>query len=511
MTDTPDAGESSGPDENVLRPFEPMDVEPLPPVEPSKVVPEPPMSDDEAIDTIEALADEPFAPEPGGLDDVWSADSADAPVVPAPPVSDLSADDLTDPLADADDDPADHIDAEVAGELPVAGAASDTITLSRTTFQIGLGVMAVVLLALVVLWQTAGDDGDTAVVAEPASAEASDEAPAADEDADEAVRAPTDTDPAVPDLSEELAQARAEVAGLEAVVDDLSTRPPAAIDGNSMRRIVTGSEVNFVSASSGSVAVIGSFGGLSMIDPEQNRVVFNVDVGSSANRVMRTDSSVWITDYQGSRIIQVDPGTDSVKAVFPFPGPDGIAKVDDALVVASFDGGYVSRINPTTGEELQRLDVGDRPSDVFFDEKGLWVALFDSGEIVRIDVDEFSVADRVQTGANPVGITAGPGRLWVANNGEGTISKVNPDTLEVELTVVVGEGPADIAIAAGAAWVTVSDDGTLVQVDVSTGEIVTVTPLGGAIAGGGPTGIDVAGGALWVAMQGEQSVVKIEI
>jgi DNA-binding beta-propeller fold protein YncE len=313
-------------------------------------------------------------------------------------------------------------------------------------------------------------------------------------------------------LESELADARATVASLQAEVEDLEARPPSALDANSMRRVVIGSEVNFISARDDSIAVVGTFGGLSLIDPETNRVILNGNISDSANRALRTDSSVWITDYQGNQIIQVDPGTNTVKNTFPFPGPDGIAKVGDELVVASFDGEFVAMIDPYTGQIAKQVDVGGRPSAVHYSgTHGLWVAVFDTGEIVRLTRSSLETNERVQVGANPVGIGADGTHLWITNNGEGTVAKFDSESMEVVDTIAVGEGPAEIVSVGGSAWVTVSDDGTLVQIDAATGRIMTVTPLGGAIPGGGPTGIGHAAGALWIAMQGEQSVVKIEL
>ncbi|MDW3218214.1 MAG: hypothetical protein R8F63_06335 [Acidimicrobiales bacterium] len=506
MSDTPNTGDTNEANEGVLRPFEAPASEPLPPVEPSRVVPEAPTITEE-LEPIDALADEPFSVDASDVDDVWSPSAIDAPVVPAPPQNEINADDLSDPLiAPEIDEPADDGAAPATVEAhPVATGGSNTVTLPRKVFLAGLGAAGLVILLLLVLWQSAGgDDAPLAVTADDGGGDGT-------VDPDPVDGTETPVDGAAAGLEAELADANATVASLEAVVEDLETRPPPALPGDAMRRIVVGADANFISARNDSIAVVGGFGGLSLIDPDRNQVTANGNIADSANRVMRTQSSVWITNYQDNQIIQVDPGTNTVQATFPFPGPDGIAKVGDFIVVASFDEGFVAKIDPVTGEIVTQVDVGGSPTAVYNGPHGLWVTIFDTGELVRLTRSSLDTNERIVVGAGPVGIGGDATHLWVTNNDEGTVAKVDPETAEVVMTVAVGEGPAEVVSVQGSAWVTVSDDGTLVQIDAASGRIQSVTPLGGAIAGGGPTGIDFAAGALWIAMQGEQSVVRIDL
>jgi hypothetical protein len=495
---------------SVLRPFTATDQEPLPPVEPSKVLPEPPSA------TADASIDESVPPPPpvdALTDDPWSPDADDT----------LEYDDEDEGDADDAGDDDDMITAEALGfdglvidegeDAFVASESSPTITLPRKPFLIGLGVLLAAVALFAALWQTAGDDGgadvaaptgDAAVPAEPGEgqADAGDGSGVSDADA-----------PVVDSsMADDLAAAQAEIAGLEAAVDALEERPPPALDGSTLRRIVVGADAKFVSALPESVAVVGAFGGVSLIDPETNRVVANGNVADAATRVMRTSSSVWLTNYADNQILRVDPATNTVAATFPFEGPDGIDKDGDTIVVASFDGEFVARVNPNNGQTLQQVDVGGTPTEVIsHSAAGLWAAVFDTGEIVQIDRESFEVVQRVTVGSGPVGLFASAKYLWVANHDEGTIVKVAVDTGEIEFTTRVGDGPTELVLANGSVWVTVTDDGSLVQVSGADGSIVSRTPLGGASAGGGPTGLSFANGTLWVAMQGEQSVVRVDL
>jgi len=508
--ETHHSGTGAEPTDSVLRPFEAPEPPPLPPIEPSQVVPEPPAVEEPVVEEavvppppIEALADDPWSPAAETVEEA------------SEPVADVA--DVADEDGDLEGDGVDELDAlfddedrpDVASTADAAAPAhTETITLPRKTFLVGLGVLLGAVALFGLLWQTSGgDDGGDESAAPPVAEEATRVVDDGDDDRDEEP-IPSDGD----GLAEDLAEARAEIAGLEAAVADLEERPAPALDGSIMRRIVVGADAKFVSALPESVAVVGAFGGLSLIDPDTNRVVANSNVADAATRVMRTSSSVWLTNYSDNQLLRVDPRTNTVAAVFPFEGPDGIDKDDDTIVVASFDGEFVARVNPNNGEILQQVDVGGQPTEVIsHPDHGLWAAVFDTGELVEIDRESFEIVQRVTVGQGPVGITAASSHLWVANHDEGTIAKVDPTTGEVVRTVVVGNGPTELVVDNGSAWVTLTDDGTLVEVNANNGRILSRTPLGGANAGGGPTGISFAEGTLWIAMQGEQSVVRIDL
>lgn len=475
--ETHDSGSADQAPGSVLRPFEAPAPPPLPPVEPSRVVPDLPSED-------AVLPDRESMPTTAEAERQAEVDESDVGV-----------------LLDA--------------------APTGTTTLPRTPSLVGAGMLLAVIALATALWQAGGDEGDAMSDATPVARDVGDDpAEMVSEDAEDAEdiedagdgeendgAAPVDTG-----AIEDLAAARAQIAGLESVVESLQDRAPPALDGSTMRRIVVGADAKFVSALRYSVAVVGAFGGVSLIDPETNRVVANSNVADTAMRAMRTPTSVWLTDSSAQQLIRFDPLTSTVAAVFPFPAPDGIDKDGDTLVVASFEGEFVARVDPNNGNIIQQVDVGGTPTEVIsHPDHGLWAAVFDTGELVEIDRDSFEVLQRVVVGQRPVGISAAASHLWVTNHAEGTIAKVDPGTGEVALTVPVGNGPTGLVVANGSVWVTVTDDGNLLQVDPTNGELLSSTPLGGASAGGGPTGIDALEGTLWVAIQGEQSVVRIDL
>ena len=388
------------------------------------------------------------------------------------------------------------------GDL-AAALSADTISLPRMPFLVGAGVVAMVVAALAALWLTGGDDSSKKTEDVSPISNAAEEV---DGDASAEPTALTQTDFDI--LETELAISQDRVTELEI---ELLTEPIPALPGTALRRIVVAADAKFISVGSDSVAVVGPFGAYATIDPATNSVTATGQAASRATRVMRTASAVWVTNYDGSEIVRVDPIANTVVFTFPFPGPDGIAKDGPSLIIASHDDSFVARVDPGTGEILDQVDVQGKPTAVAVTTNfGIWAAIFDTGELVQIDPDSFEITERVIVGAGPVGLMVHDGFAWVTNHEEGTVAVIDLKLAEVIETIAVGAGPTEVAVQGGHAWVTVTDAGNLIQIDTETYKIITQTPLG-ANSRGGPTGIAVGNGSVWVAVQGERSVVRVTL
>jgi streptogramin lyase len=550
MTDT----SGRNPIGSVLRPFEETPAEPLPPVEPSKVVPVDRMPRaPESItpeDVIEAENEPPVegpvnelverpTPEASAEGDETEHDETDGFWGPEGTDEELDDDFLAGPLADpslfadgeevagdeasGDEEEGDELDGDEAADdvdepidvgptAPVDKPASGTVTLPRKPFLVGLGVVGIVLLVLVALWQTAGGEGDT-VDPGDASQAPLDETP--DPNGDDLDDDGSFDDPAgdVADLESDITGLNAEISGLEAQVETvqakLDDQPPPSLPGDSLLRVPVPSGSKFVSAEGQSISVVSPFGGYANIETQSNVVNASGNVADGGTRVLRTPTSVWITNYADSQLIRVDPQANTVADVFAFPAPDGLAKYGDALLVASFDGEFLGGVDPTDGEIVEQVALGGKPTDIVVRGDHIWVTLFDTGEIVKINAADFFVEDRLVIGAGPVGIWSTDDGLWVANHEEGTVVQVDPRAVEVVQTIEVGDGPTDVIGAFGNIWVTVTDAGDLVEIEAGSGDIVSRTPLGGTGLGGGPVGLEHAAGSLWIAMDRESSVVRV--
>jgi len=463
----PDMPREEDDDSGVLRPYVGRPSEPLPPVVPPSLRPPPPPP---------VVPPKPTPPA--------------EPVPPAVESSDLLSDWMSDKVDDT----------------PPHKSKPGTVAVSRKI----LGSVTVIAVALIVglvyLWQSSGSDSSVTAadgVATPTTVPTAAAEGAAAQGSTTTTAAPSTT------LANTVDGLQSQVQALE---EQLASVPAPALPGASLQRIVVSAEASFVSASDTSVAVVGPFGNFANIDPATNAVVAAGQVAPGATRVIRTATSVWITDYSDSKLVWINPATNIVNQTFDFPGPDGLAKDGKSLVISSFDNGVVARFDPAVGKVVEQVSVGGNPTAIAVsDQGGIWAAIFNTGELVRIDPSTFTISDRIPVGAGPVGIALSPGTVWVANHDEGTIAEVSIAERKVISTIEVGEGPTELLVDSGSLWVTVTGAGDLLQIDVATGKVVTRTPLGGVSRGGGPTGISAGAGSIWVAIEGEQSVVRVTL
>ena len=135
---------------------------------------------------------------------------------------------------------------------------------------VAAGAAAAVIVALFVLWQSAGGDAGSVRVGTTVDADA-EEAPDANGESPPADGEMGASAPSVEvaALEVEIASQAAAIASLE---DELADISPPAIDGADMRRIVVAADASFVSVGNEGVAVIGPFGGYAAIDPATNAV-----------------------------------------------------------------------------------------------------------------------------------------------------------------------------------------------------------------------------------------------
>jgi hypothetical protein len=387
-----------------------------------------------------------------------------------------------------------------SGLIPELDYGPTTITMGRKTFLLGLGVVLASLAVLAVLWQTAGgDDGAETVAPIP--------------DSDGVVVDTGETDALTAALADQTSRADAaegRASALEGQVADLeqqlAAQPIPALPASALARAIVSTDAQFVSATDTSVAVVGPFGGYANIDPATGAVTASGQIGTEATRVLRTPTTVWATNFTGNELVRLDPVTNQVVGQVPFPGPDGLTKFGDGLLVASFSEGFVGLVDPNAGTITSRADVGGDATAVAASDAWIYAAVFDTGEVVKIDPATFTVVDRVIVGAGPVGLALGEGdQVWVTNRTEGTVASVDFATGEV-FSIPVGAGPVEVQQAFGSLWVAVSDDGELVQIDMTERKVVTRTPLGGS-----PTGLSVGAGSLWVGVAGDRSVVRVTL
>ena len=100
----------------------------------------------------------------------------------------------------------------------------------------------------------------------------------------------------------------------------------------------------------------------------------------------RTDDRwVWVTNMLDGTISRIDPVTDSV-GTFPVGrAPLGVTSAAGDIWVADYEAGDVVRVDPDTGDVIDRIPVGNGPTSIATDGDHLWVVDTDDGTLARVD------------------------------------------------------------------------------------------------------------------------------
>lgn len=117
-----------------------------------------------------------------------------------------------------------------------------------------------------------------------------------------------------------------------------------------------------------------------------------IDVGDEPRFATFAFGSLWVSNYLGSSVSRIDPGSDQVVATIDTDlAPDGLLPVDGAMWVASDIGPRLTRIDPATdavtGTYLVSDQGGINANQLFALAGGdLWFPLLDSAEVVRVAI-----------------------------------------------------------------------------------------------------------------------------
>jgi DNA-binding SARP family transcriptional activator/sugar lactone lactonase YvrE len=281
---------------------------------------------------------------------------------------------------------------------------------------------------------------------------------------------------------------------------------------------------------------------VAILQPETNKVVARVHVGSSPTLIREGDGSVWVADRQDLTVTEIDPESRRVLrtigigfrpddiaarngAVWAFDREDAVVArlgegqtwdrfehpefgtveqmaVDDEAVWLA-GGTRLIRLDTTTGEIVGNASVPVRVDGLALGGDDVWAVSGSAAAVIRIDPLTSEIRDRIPIGGDPEGgaqslaISADTRFVWVLNGDSATVTKIDPALHDVVETYRLDIGRGSLALAAGegAAWVSNAFDGTVTRIDAATNEIASI-----AVSAYRPSGITVAGGLVWVSV-----------
>jgi streptogramin lyase len=183
------------------------------------------------------------------------------------------------------------------------------------------------------------------------------------------------------------------------------------------------------------------------------------------DRLVGAKGSLWMSWFPSGPccvlrlmdLYRVDPTTGEV-----------IATIDGATQVVASGIGFVwaaMNVNPTDALRLVRIDMETYATtqigvlkfpwaDLTVARGAVWASSPGDGTIVRLDPVTGEEIERIRIGGKPRALAAGGGAVWATINGNRTVARYDIDTGRIE-TIDVGGTPNDLVVTRGSVWVTV--------------------------------------------------------
>jgi len=144
-------------------------------------------------------------------------------------------------------------------------------------------------------------------------------------------------------------------------------------------------------------------GSLRAFDPESGKAVRSLDVPAYAGTAY---DGRHLYQIGGDRILKVDPDTGTIVASIPTPegGASGMAWADGSLWVGDYKGRKIHQVDPATGAILRTIESNRFVTGVSWVDDELWHATWEDeqSELRRIDPKSGEVYEQLMM---PPGVT----------------------------------------------------------------------------------------------------------
>jgi YVTN family beta-propeller protein len=242
---------------------------------------------------------------------------------------------------------------------------------------------------------------------------------------------------------------------------------------------------------------------------------FELDLGRvGLTALAAANKDVWVVaagnavfsypgNYASPGLFRIDQRTGRLLSVTRVLTPHGnIALGFGSVWVPSYQpghGGFVVRVDQTSGEVTAKIRGGQWPRSLVVDNKGVWVVnsapFFRAGSLQLIDPHTSrSVGSPIALGPASAGAAVANGAIWIADAKANVVSRVDERSRKIVDNIRVGRSPFGVTAAAGSLWVTNTEDDTVTRIDPRTGRVLATIPVGHK-----PYGIAGDKTSIWVA------------
>jgi YVTN family beta-propeller protein len=239
------------------------------------------------------------------------------------------------------------------------------------------------------------------------------------------------------------------------------------------------------------------------IDLESRRVLRTVGIGFRPDDLAARNGAVWAFDKEERVLARLGRGQawDRFEHA-DFADVDRIALDDHAVWLAG--GTRLIRVDAASGEVVSKTSLPVRVDGLATGGSGVWAVSSSAGAVLRLDPLTAEIRERISMvrdrGPAPqaLAISADSDFVWVLNGDTATVAKIDPDLHDIVETYRLDAGRGSLALAAGegAAWVSSPFDGTVIRIDGGTNEVASIA----VSADSSPKDVTVAGGLVWVSV-----------
>ncbi|MCT2536501.1 hypothetical protein NC661_03420 [Aquibacillus koreensis] len=188
-----------------------------------------------------------------------------------------------------------------------------------------------------------------------------------------------------------------------------------------------------------------------ILDVNSRDVIANVPVGHVpiAMTLDSTGKLLYVVNSEDATVSVLDIHAEKVvNSISIMTRPNGVFFDGEYLWIGGHGeygtlNKYVILYDPTSGEEVDRIEVGLMPIAIYSDRSSnvVYVICHGSNTVVKLDVKERTVIDSVEVDANPYAINGDEANLYVTSIDGNTLSIINKEDFHVVKKVQLEDGP----------------------------------------------------------------------
>ena len=217
-------------------------------------------------------------------------------------------------------------------------------------------------------------------------------------------------------------------------------------------------------------------------------------VGRGPSTVLAIGGDLWVANTDGGTVSRIDASTGD-EAVVGAGVPTGLASAGAVIWVLDPFASTLSVVIPEEARVVDTIEVHGRAIAAAGD--AVWVADDLNDAIHRVDARARALGTSITlpAGSGPSALAADAEDVWVVNGLSGTVSHIDARTNTVLAAAIALSGkPTAVAIGDDAVWVTSAEQDLLVEIDPSTNRVRRAIENVCDI----PTAVAAGHGAVWL-------------